>query len=229
MNRRTSFVVALLATLPASAALAQGVLPYNRGIEPASVRYEASPTGGYAVSADLRLYTDTLEERDLGCTMTLMVNGAIVGDPVAIGLHGMTEQIRDCSAWCNQVCQGGWCRDIAWFCVCVNLSDSGGDDTHARIIMPTPQLNPGDVAQLVLTSAPGALPELDITDDRATYVIQGTPCTADLNGDGVATSQDFFQFLTAFFNNDPVADMNHDGAITSQDFFDFLAAFFVGC
>ena len=64
---------------------------------------------------------------------------------------------------------------------------------------------------------------------RQTYVIQGTPCTADLNGDGVATSQDFFQFLTAFFNNDPVADMNHDGAITSQDFFDFLAAFFVGC
>lgn len=53
------------------------------------------------------------------------------------------------------------------------------------------------------------------------------PCPADWNGDGVITSQDFFTFLVAFFNNN--ADYNHDGQTTSQDFFIFIADFFTGC
>ncbi|MGE3110018.1 MAG: GC-type dockerin domain-anchored protein [Phycisphaerales bacterium] len=60
-------------------------------------------------------------------------------------------------------------------------------------------------------------------------IVQGNPCPADLDGDGVVTSMDFFVFLTAFFNGTDVADFNHDGAITSQDFFDYLAAFFTPC
>ncbi|MBC7773783.1 MAG: hypothetical protein H7210_14920 [Pyrinomonadaceae bacterium] len=55
------------------------------------------------------------------------------------------------------------------------------------------------------------------------------PCIADFNGDGEITSQDFFAFLTAFFNNSADADVNNDGVISSQDFFDFIAAFFNGC
>jgi uncharacterized repeat protein (TIGR01451 family) len=55
------------------------------------------------------------------------------------------------------------------------------------------------------------------------------PCAADFNGDGAPNSQDFFDFLTAFFASDPAADFNADGSINSQDFFDFLAAFFAGC
>ncbi|MBC7773115.1 MAG: hypothetical protein H7210_11505 [Pyrinomonadaceae bacterium] len=64
-------------------------------------------------------------------------------------------------------------------------------------------------------------------DDAAHFV--GLRCAADINGDGVATSQDFFDFLNAFFQNLPLADINHDGTITSQDFFDFITAFFAGC
>jgi hypothetical protein len=54
-------------------------------------------------------------------------------------------------------------------------------------------------------------------------------CAGDFNGDGSVTSQDFFDFLNAFFDGTAVGDFNADGFINSQDFFDFLAAFFVGC
>ena len=52
-------------------------------------------------------------------------------------------------------------------------------------------------------------------------------CAADLDCNGVVTSQDFFDFITAFFSD--AADFNHDDATTSQDFFDFISAFFAGC
>jgi hypothetical protein len=54
-------------------------------------------------------------------------------------------------------------------------------------------------------------------------------CVADFNLDGAVNSQDFFDFLSAFFGSAPDADFNRDGAVNSQDFFDFLAAFFAGC
>jgi len=52
---------------------------------------------------------------------------------------------------------------------------------------------------------------------------------ADIDGSGTITSQDFFDFLTAFFEGGAAADVNGDGDVSSQDYFDFLAAFFVGC
>lgn len=54
-------------------------------------------------------------------------------------------------------------------------------------------------------------------------------CFADFNCDGTVNSADFFDYLVAFFANQPAADRNHDGTVNSQDFFDFIAAFFAGC
>ncbi|MGE3108850.1 MAG: GC-type dockerin domain-anchored protein [Phycisphaerales bacterium] len=70
-------------------------------------------------------------------------------------------------------------------------------------------------------------PSGHIARDTANVTI--SRCSADFNADGFVNSQDFFDFLAAFFAAAPSADFNHDTFINSQDFFDFLAAFFSGC
>ncbi len=57
-------------------------------------------------------------------------------------------------------------------------------------------------------------------------------CRADFNhsgGPAPLTVQDIFDFLTAWFAQDPRADFNGVNFITAQDIFDFLAAWFTGC
>jgi len=73
----------------------------------------------------------------------------------------------------------------------------------------------------------------DTNDWRNVTLNEGTPdvpdCHADFNNDGFIDSQDFFDFIPAFFAQDVNADINADGVVNSQDFFDFLSEFFAGC
>lgn len=54
-------------------------------------------------------------------------------------------------------------------------------------------------------------------------------CPTDYNGSGASTVQDVFDFLAAWFNNDPGTDYNGVGGVTVQDVFDYLTDWFIGC
>ena len=56
-----------------------------------------------------------------------------------------------------------------------------------------------------------------------------TACAADVNCGGGVSVQDVFDFVAAWFTNDPRSDFNGVNGITVQDIFDFLAAWFAGC
>jgi len=61
------------------------------------------------------------------------------------------------------------------------------------------------------------------------FVFDLTPCTADLNNDGVLDFFDISAFLTAFTAGDPVADFTGDGTFDFFDISAFLTAFSAGC
>lgn len=54
-------------------------------------------------------------------------------------------------------------------------------------------------------------------------------CPADFAGDGAATVEDIFQFLSAWFAGRPGADVDGDGSQTVSDIFAFLNAWFSDC
>lgn len=64
------------------------------------------------------------------------------------------------------------------------------------------------------------------TDVRA-YAPAESRCSADWNGNDTIDSQDFFDFIVAFFDEE--ADFNRDGLTNTQDLFAFLNAMIGGC
>jgi hypothetical protein len=106
-----------------------------------------------------------------------------------------------------------------------------GQSTRITVSAAFVEPAPGSVQDLVLAIRP--VNEYPGGHQPATAVglrsISAATCRGDVNNDGVLNSQDFFDFLTAFFSGEKLADFNDDGSINSQDFFDFLASFFSGC
>ncbi len=94
--------------------------------------------------------------------------------------------------------------------------------------------SPGLVVPMVATSSArvGTFQTVNLPPGfRIRYIFSGAEvvyCPSDFNGDGATNSQDFFDFIAAFFALSPTADFNGDNGVNSQDFFDFLTAFFAG-
>jgi hypothetical protein len=57
----------------------------------------------------------------------------------------------------------------------------------------------------------------------------GTPCRADLDGDGSLTIFDFLAFQNQFDAGDLAADFDGDGSLTIFDFLAFQNEFDAGC
>jgi YVTN family beta-propeller protein len=65
--------------------------------------------------------------------------------------------------------------------------------------------------------------------DGVDMVAFGSPCAADITGDGAVNVQDFLAFLQLFAGGDPRADFTGDGQVNIQDFLAFLQLFAAGC
>lgn len=107
-------------------------------------------------------------------------------------------------------------------------------DSQAALVWGMTSTNPQASVVLMENHAELAPPASNGTLAHAYAILPPRPdgavpcaCPADFNCDNAANSQDFFDFLAAFFQS--AADFNQDGATNSQDYFDFLNAFFAGC
>ncbi|MBC7772721.1 MAG: hypothetical protein H7210_09530 [Pyrinomonadaceae bacterium] len=92
---------------------------------------------------------------------------------------------------------------------------------------------PGDIGYFFVSTGTVAGGIFDGIPCHASYyfvadigVPEGDTCPCDFNANGSLNSQDFFDFLAAFFTSAPTADYNDDTVVNSQDFFDFLSCFF---
>ncbi|MEO1008572.1 MAG: GC-type dockerin domain-anchored protein [Planctomycetota bacterium] len=93
-------------------------------------------------------------------------------------------------------------------------SISAGGDWEAF----TPSPSPGFAGNIVSSAVAGWLaPPL------------GSPCPADLDGDGVLTVFDFLEFQSLFAMGDLAADFDGDGDLTIFDFLEFQNIFALGC
>ena len=59
--------------------------------------------------------------------------------------------------------------------------------------------------------------------------VAGSPCPADINGDGLLNFFDVSEFMGLFLEQHPLADFNGDGVVDFFDIASFLDAFLAGC
>ncbi|MEM8756843.1 MAG: GC-type dockerin domain-anchored protein [Planctomycetota bacterium] len=78
-------------------------------------------------------------------------------------------------------------------------------------------------------SAGGAIDPVPAIDLKFTELRAIVACVADINRDAAVDGSDFFAWVAAFTNQDPVGDVNVDGSVDGSDFFAWVSAFGSGC
>lgn len=99
-------------------------------------------------------------------------------------------------------------------------------DSAANPSAATEQLDLG-----TLRAAPAATYDCLVTDacgSTLSMPVSITVCAADFNCSTTTTVEDIFDFLNAWFAQEPRSDLDGNG-VTTADIFDFLNAWFAGC
>jgi hypothetical protein len=156
---------------------------------------------------------------DAACTSPIINNQP---DSISVAPGGVAQF--------NVIVSGNGSTTFRWRRNGVNLSDGAGPGgstisgatTATLTISGANDLNEGTYSVVISRDCGSA------TSQGATLTV-APPCRPDFDGSGELNSQDFFDFLAAFFAGSGAADFNTDRQVNSQDFFDFLAAFFAGC
>ena len=86
------------------------------------------------------------------------------------------------------------------------------------------RIYPDAASSLWIDLEPGEFPKSIVFD-----IPIGTPCRADIDGDGELTIFDFLAFQNLFAQGDLAADFDGDGELTIFDFLAFQNEFALGC
>jgi len=111
----------------------------------------------------------------------------------------------------------------------VGLTASAGTGTGTLAISGSAATLTIPINATFMTTLAGLPATITVTGTLVSTATLPPACPADFNGEGGLSVQDIFDFLAAYFANDPLANFNGVGGITVQDIFDFLAAYFAGC
>ena len=72
-------------------------------------------------------------------------------------------------------------------------------------------------------------PPTSASNDWVALLTASQGCLADVNGNGDIESGDYFAWIDAFNNNDPIADQNQDGIVDPSDYFAWVDNYNIGC
>lgn len=194
-----------------------GVWVYRAGEEPALLAREGDPAPGIADAFFAGFVGPTMNEAgDVAMTVTLRGAGVGPGDNTALYVFERSGEV-------TLVQRDGQPID---------LGDGNPNWTVDGIVFAPDE---GSTGRGQLNNRGSLVYQVHVIDEvggefsgeGAALVRADFGCPADWNHDGAATSQDFIEFLNAFFAGD--ADFDGNTQTTSPDFFQFLGAFFEGC